>query len=420
MNTVSNGSSPLAFKQEAVDLGLGLTGSELAGDDAPIEELEDRVGGVDMRERGTVEVRERVHGAACCGPGTATPLMAAPSSSVTVAPPWFIMGIDRTIRGSRGVMPRTAWALGRWTTLIGGPGMSPRSTLHIADAYLVALSKVFSPRVMDRLVSSGRSEYLAEVCLNAGIDRAIDEDLTVGSFLAEIYSLLVSRYRCEYVYKNEIVSKVVLGRHSLKTAQLLCELRVGNSKADLVIINGTSTAYEIKSEYDSFARLASQIDSYSRVFEHINVVTSPRQAEQVLDSAPDSVGVVVLTGRRTLSTARQSRSNADNIEGGSLFDLLRRTEYLSVIRRYYGEAPSVPNTRIHSVCRELFCRMPTDDAHRLTMEELSTRFKSDTLIRYLDAIPPALRAYAFPIAGDARRLDALGRLVQSPTRALLH
>ena len=68
------------------------------------------------------------------------------------------------------------------------------------------------------------------------------------------YNLLFSSYRCEYVYKNAIATKLYLGgHHSLQHSLLTNELRIGQSRADVVILNGTSTVYEIKSEYDSWS-----------------------------------------------------------------------------------------------------------------------------------------------------------------------
>jgi hypothetical protein len=79
---------------------------------------------------------------------------------------------------------------------------------------------------------------------------------------------LLKRQGCrdEYVYKAALVQKILLGRHSLQTASMLNEFRVGGCKADLAILNGTATVYEVKSERDSLARLQRQIAAYTTVF----------------------------------------------------------------------------------------------------------------------------------------------------------
>lgn len=285
---------------------------------------------------------------------------------------------------------------------------------------LAALSKVFSPVVMDRLIDQRHSPYLDELLGNVELPDAVDSTTTVSAFLDTLYAQLVADYRCEYVYKNEIASKILLGRHSLNTAQLLTEVRVGQSKADVVVINGTSTAYEIKSEYDSMARLSGQLESYSRVFEYVNVVTAPSQMDQVMALAPQHVGVLVLTRRLTLSTVRAAGSNTVNMEHAALFDLLRKPEYLQVVAEHFGHIPAVPNGRVHAACRERFGTMPLVEAHRLTMGALSRRFSGRNLRELTGGISPSLRAYACAISSDAGRLRGLEELLSTPMHLIVN
>jgi hypothetical protein len=134
--------------------------------------------------------------------------------------------------------------------------------LEIDPKYLPALGRLFTPIVMDSLAQKSYSPYLSEVCINSGLLDKIDPATTLGQFFEWVYNLLFKNYRNEYVYKNVLANKILLGKHSLNTSQILTEFRVGRSKADVVLLNGTSTVYEIKSEYDSFARLEKQIQSY--------------------------------------------------------------------------------------------------------------------------------------------------------------
>ena len=89
------------------------------------------------------------------------------------------------------------------------------------------------------------------------------------------YLILQAHYPCEYVYKNSIAIDLYLTRHELQKSILIDEFRSRDSRADTVVINDTSTVYEIKSEYDSFSRLECQISDYRKIFDHIYVVTAP-------------------------------------------------------------------------------------------------------------------------------------------------
>jgi len=94
------------------------------------------------------------------------------------------------------------------------------------------------------------------------------EEEPVCSLFERAFSLLEREgYRHEYVYKAALTQKIFLGRHSLQTASMLSEFRVGQCKADLVILNGTSTVYEVKSERDSLDRLERQVAAWTRAQE---------------------------------------------------------------------------------------------------------------------------------------------------------
>ena len=46
------------------------------------------------------------------------------------------------------------------------------------------------------------------------------------------------------------------------------------ARADLAVINGHFSGYEIKSDRDTLKRLGSQVDAYCRVFDYVAVVTA--------------------------------------------------------------------------------------------------------------------------------------------------
>ncbi|MEX2340430.1 MAG: hypothetical protein WD609_17840, partial [Aquisalimonadaceae bacterium] len=113
--------------------------------------------------------------------------------------------------------------------------------IKIHDGAYRALSLAFSPSVFRDLAQTGRSRLLSEVLAYADLPRYVPGDTTLGGIFDSIYYALHSNYRGEYVYKNALITKLLLGRHTLNTAQTLNEFRSGNRKADVVILNGTST-----------------------------------------------------------------------------------------------------------------------------------------------------------------------------------
>ena len=282
-----------------------------------------------------------------------------------------------------------------------------------------SLSRIFTPSVMDPLALYGHSDYLSEVVSNSGIENTLDSSLTLSSFLDYVYSLLNKYYRNEYVYKNAIANKILLGRHSLKTSKMLTEFRVDKNKADVVILNGSSNVYEIKSQYDSFKRLEDQLNSYFQIFDFVNVITTSSQAEKVKTFVPEKTGILALTPQNTISTIREAASNKDNIDPAILFDSLRKTEYTKIIKAYYGYIPDVPNTIINRTCKEMYSEVPLEVIHELTIKTLKQRENSKYLNHFIKKAPSSLSAYALSISGQKKKMQSLENLLNEKVHSIL-
>ena len=285
--------------------------------------------------------------------------------------------------------------------------MKAINEIKINDKYLPSLGRMFSPLVMDHIALKGRSGYLSEVCSNSRIIEQIDPSMSLAQFFDLIYMILFKSYRNEYIYKNAIANKILLGRHSLNTSHMLTEFRVGNCKADVVVVNGTSAVYEIKSELDSFARLENQIQNYLKIFDYINVITSASQVNKLKSILPDKAGILLLTNRNTISTIRESKSNRKNTNPSILFDSLRKNEYVKAIKEYFGIVPDVPNTQIYKECKELFSKIPAELAHDLTINILRRRRNTRVLKAFIEEAPASLSAYAMSICSQKAKMRAL-------------
>lgn len=188
------------------------------------------------------------------------------------------------------------------------------------------------------------------------------------------YSILLNQYRCEYVYKNIITTKLYLDEHHDPQESLLTgELRSGNSRADVVILNGTSTVYEIKSAYDSFERLDSQIEDYRKVFDRIVVVTTEEKSELAIDRVDDPIGVMKLNAEGCLTVVREASSNKANTDPATVFDCMRQSEFCAVIKTAFGDIPNVPKSRIYREARAQFCRLDPSVAHDLMVKRVRMR-----------------------------------------------
>lgn len=210
------------------------------------------------------------------------------------------------------------------------------------------------------------------------------------------FSFLEKNYRNEYVYKNIIARKILIGRHSLKTSTLLSEFRVGKNKADLVLLNGCSTCYEIKTEYDSLIRLADQLKSYTKLFNKVVVVCSSRMISDVLFLAPANIGIIEFTDTCKLKTIREPISN-NSIDLELMMRSLRKEEYLSIAEHIYKLKIDVPNTQIFDYCLQIIKKEKPEVVNKLFLMTLKkTRQNNEEAINSLPiSLTNALISFKF-------------------------
>jgi hypothetical protein len=156
-----------------------------------------------------------------------------------------------------------------------------------------------------------------------------------------------------------------------------------------------------------------------QVFDHINVITSEKQAKKLQHELRKEIGILVLTNRNTISTIRNSVSNKKNIKPEILFDSLRKNEYQSVIKSNFGSIPDVPNTRIFSKCKDMFIKMDPEAAHDITMQVLRKRNSNSTLSEFLNKAPASLSAYIISNANNKKKLQALSQRFSTNTGTIL-
>src|ERR1700734_493099 len=134
------------------------------------------------------------------------------------------------------------------------------------------LASLFRPAFVRALISNRHRGILHEM----GLMALAHAGATISELYEWAYQRMHQRYRCEYVFKNEVVLRELLpARHNPAIAAVASEFPLGNNRLDLLVINGTSVAYEIKTKYDHLERLPVQTSVYSFAFERVNVVCDP-------------------------------------------------------------------------------------------------------------------------------------------------
>jgi hypothetical protein len=268
----------------------------------------------------------------------------------------------------------------------------------VSSRQLAALSRLFSSTVIRELAAKGKSAALARLIREAGIlphtvGRALVRDIFQTAF-----GILKQRgLRDEYIYKTALTHRILMGRHSLRTACMLTEFRAGACKADIVILNGTTTVYEIKSERDSLSRLERQIDNYRKVFASVFVIAGENHVDAVLDATPADVGVMSLDHRCYISTLRDSKNRPDRICPVTVFEALRTHEAKELLSNLGIALPDVPNTLLRTELRKRFEVLHPEEAHAGMLRVLKQTRDLQPLAGLVDRLPDSLHAAALSV-----------------------
>ena len=247
------------------------------------------------------------------------------------------------------------------------------------------------------------------------LDRHSSSDCVADLFETAFSLLRLGERRDEYVYKAALTHKILLGKHSLKTASMLNEFRVGPCKADLAILNGTATVYEIKSERDSLSRLERQILAYEKVFPTVIVIAGENHIDSVLASTPNEIGVLQLSKRHQISEVRKAVDRPDRVCPTTIFESVRTDEAKAILTYLSIEVARVPNTVMHAERRTRFEGQPARDVHVAMVKVLKRTRHLAPLSELVENLPQSLQPAA--LSTTIRRSDH-HRLVSSLTTNL--
>lgn len=273
-----------------------------------------------------------------------------------------------------------------------------------AAEQLAAISRLFSSTVIHEMARKGKSPLFARLARQSQLFCSMPSTSRVYSLFETAFSLLKREgYRNEYIYKAALTHKILLGKHSLQTASMLNEFRVGECKADIAIFNGTASVYEIKSERDSLARLERQITAYAKVFAKVNVIASESHVDAVLGTVPRDVGILVLNNRHQISTLRDAVDCPERTSPAAIFDSIRTDEARLILASEGVAVPTVPNTALNSVLRELFIKLDANQAHSGMVRVLKKTRNLLSLADLVAQLPPPLHTAALSV--PLRKLD---------------
>lgn len=233
------------------------------------------------------------------------------------------------------------------------------------------LKRLFSKNMLDNLIKNNSNDvfiYAINRYLNGTKAESYDD------LFCEFYKLTEKKYRMEYFYKNTLLNKLLLGRHSLNTTTALTEVPIGKSKADFVLVNGKGVVYEIKTELDTLDRLENQICDYYKVFKYVCVVTCEEHYKKLQEKLQNTnVGIYVLTKKNTISVRKKAEEESSFLDKNTIFKLLRKKEYENIIVKNVGYLPKTTQFNYYKECFKLFETIDIDTIHKCMLNLLKKR-----------------------------------------------
>jgi len=289
--------------------------------------------------------------------------------------------------------------------------MIPAIINALGEPQIAAVARFFSSCVVREMARFGESPLFGRLLRDSTLPHYLSATQPIRNVFDFGLKLLGrGERRHEYVYKAAIARRILMGRHTLRTAVMLPEFRVGNCKADIVILNGTSAVYEIKSERDTLDRLQNQLAAYQSVFAQVNVIAGWKHIDEVAAIADEDVGLLTLSKHACISVLRRPRENVSRIVPSMVFQSLPLCESVRILRKLEFDVPDVPNTEIHREVSRLFAALDPFQLHPAMVQVLKATRNLAPLENFFENLPASLHAAV--LSADLRQADK-SRLVSA-------
>ena len=119
--------------------------------------------------------------------------------------------------------------------------------------------------------------------------------------------------------------------------RIIEEKNMGGSRADVIMVTPDSfVGIEIKSDADTYTRLAGQVEDYDRYFDMNIIVVGTRHAMHVEEHVPASWGIITVEeveGRADFYVLRRPKSNP-GVDSARKLSLLWRPELQHIVARH--------------------------------------------------------------------------------------
>ena len=285
------------------------------------------------------------------------------------------------------------------------------------DALITILPRLFAASHLRQLIwYQGSSDLLPFVRDFIIQEASLPARPTLGNLLNGAFEIMRRERPVEYVFKSFLLRRRFFGRHSPRTTSCYLELEVGASRADMVLVNGQPDVFEIKSRYDSTARLEPQLREYYRCFTRVTVVTDEKMASAYLGRLPSHVGVATLSRRGFISTKRKGRDHHEELQHDTLFRMLHQAERHEIAKEVLGLKPLEipPMVRFRQILKRFTSSLSAEDAHGIVVAKLKRRQPTTALALRSRPLPKSLKVIPFSYRLRKPEWAALLHILECP------
>jgi hypothetical protein len=200
-------------------------------------------------------------------------------------------------------------------------------------------------------------------------------------YLKHIYNVLETHYQTEYIFKNSFLNEWLIKEIGESNSRVFNEYRVGNAVADLVMFNGISKVFEIKTEYDSDKRLALQLESYRKAFNQIFLII-PESKLTAYKITDERVGLISFNGNKEqkFTLQREAVINQE-VDAETIMHILHTHEYKTIVKSHFGQLPDMTSFNQFQKCRELIKTIPNHLLNKYFIEQMKRRNLENVLSR---------------------------------------
>jgi len=196
---------------------------------------------------------------------------------------------------------------------------------------------------------------------------------TYIDYLRHIYNILEENYQNEYIFKNSFLNEWLIKEMGQSNSKVFSEYRVGNAVADLVMFNGNSKVFEIKTDLDTKNRLALQIQNYKKAFNQIYLII-PETKIDTYRNYDVEIGLITFNNKRTDKFKLYRKAfNNQTIEADTIMHILHTHEYKAIVKSHFGDLPEMTSFNQFHICREFIKKIPNEELNKYFIDIMKER-----------------------------------------------